>query len=205
VHVHPGQVTNGLDAIPGQFGGGGGAYIQQVAHRLPPGQIPVIVLSNDGGGVRLFQVAAQLGKDLVEGYPNRDGKPQLPPHPSPDVVGNHRAGAEKLLAAGHIQPALVQAKGLHPVGVGDIEFPGGGGNLQVAVIMGRDHQQVRASLLGLPDGLARGDAVCLGLIALGQDDAVAGGRVAADGHRLAPESGVVQALHRCVKIVHVHV
>ena len=71
--------------------------------------------------------------------------------------------------------------------------------------MGRQKHEAGALLFGLPDRLSRLYSVLFGGLVLGQDDAVAGLRVAADGHRDLPQSGLVQQLHRGVKAVQITV
>ena len=71
--------------------------------------------------------------------------------------------------------------------------------------MGRQKHEAGALLFGLPDRLSRLYSVLFGGLILGQDDAVAGLRVAADGHRDLPQSGLVQQLHRGVKAVQITV
>ena len=71
--------------------------------------------------------------------------------------------------------------------------------------MGRQKHEAGALLFGLPDRLSRLYSVLFGELILGQDDAVAGPWVAADGHRDLPQSGLVQQLHRGVKAVQITV
>ena len=71
--------------------------------------------------------------------------------------------------------------------------------------MGRQKHEAGALLFGLPDRLSRLYSVLFGGFVLGQNDAVAGLRVAADGHRDLPQSGLVQQLHRGVKAVQITV
>ena len=71
--------------------------------------------------------------------------------------------------------------------------------------MGRQKHKAGALLFGLPDRLSRLYSVLFGGLILGQNDAVAGPWVAADGHRDLPQSGLVQQLHRGVKAVQITV
>ena len=71
--------------------------------------------------------------------------------------------------------------------------------------MGRQKHEAGALLFGLPDRLSRLYSVLFGGFVLGQNDAVAGPWVAADGHRDLPQSGLVQQLHRGVKAVQITV
>ena len=108
-------------------------------------------------------------------------------------------------AAGDIQPALVDAKGLDQVGEALIDVVDADGPHFVQVVMGRQKHEAGALLFGLPDRLSRLYSVLFGGFVLGQDDAVAGPWVAADGHRDLPQSGLVQQLHRGVKAVQITV
>ena len=57
----------------------------------------------------------------------------------------------------------------------------------------------------LPDGFGGLDLEVLGGLVLGQDDAVAGGGVAADRHRFLPQLRMLQQLHRGEKAVQITV
>ena len=85
--VKPGQVPDGAHPHPLQGLRRRPAHVQQVGHRQGPHQPLVIVPADPGGGVRLFIVAAQLGKNLVEGDAHRDGQTELLAHPAADLVG----------------------------------------------------------------------------------------------------------------------
>ena len=200
-----GQCSNGIDAVPAQLPGGGRAHIQQVAHRQGPHQLPVVLPGNDRGGIWLPIVAAQLGKDLVEGDSHRHRQAQLSLDPPPQGVRDLLPISEQAGAATHVQPALVQSKGLHLVGVLEVELPHLMGELQIAIIPGRHYYQTRTAAPGLPDSLPGGHAKGFGLIALGQDDAMAQGGIPAHRHRLPPQSGVVQALRAGIKVVQIAV
>ena len=205
VGVGLGQCSNGIDAVPAQLPGGGRAHIQQVAHRQGPHQLPVVLPGNDRGGIWLPIVAAQLGKDLVEGDSHRHRQAQLSPDPPPQGIRDLLPVSEQSGAAAHVQPTLVQPEGLHLVSVLEVEFPHLTGELQIAVIPGRHHHQAGTAASGLPDGLPGGHAKGFGLIALGQDDAMAQGGIPAHRHWLPPQSGVVQALHTGIKVVQIAV
>ena len=123
-----------------------------------------------------------------------------------DLIGDgHRISTEEMHAAGDIQPALVDAEGLHQVGVLPVDGVDPPGILAVKMVMGRQQNQGGALLLGLPDGLGGLDAVFLGVLVLGQDDAVAGGGIAADGHRQIQQLRMAQQLHRGEKAVQITV
>ena len=107
--------------------------------------------------------------------------------------------------AGDIQPAFVDAEGLHQIGVLPVDGVDPAGVVGVQAVVGRQQYQVGALLLGLPHRLRRLDAHPLGGLVLGQNDAVAGGGVAADGYRYVLQRRLVQQLHRREKAVQVAV
>ena len=71
--------------------------------------------------------------------------------------------------------------------------------------MGRYENDLRAKLLCQPERVARGYAEPLGFVVLSQYDAVPRLRVSGHGHRFSPQSGLVQAFHGGVKVVHIRV
>ena len=79
------------------------------------------------------------------------------------------------------------------------------GIVVVFVVMSREKDQLGALFPGLPDCLGGLDLKLFGRLVFGQNDAVTAVGVAADSHRLVPEVGVVQKLHRGVKAVQVAV
>ena len=60
------QLSNGLDTTSRKLSGGGSPHIEQTADRERPDDFLKVFRSDQSGSVRFFQVAAQLGKDLVE-------------------------------------------------------------------------------------------------------------------------------------------
>ena len=107
--------------------------------------------------------------------------------------------------AGDVQPALVDAKGLHQVGVLLVKGIYFTGKILVQPVVGGEEDQAGALFLGLPDGLRRLYLEDLGRLVFGQDDTVAAGRIAADGHRQVAQLWVGQQLHRGVKAVQIAV
>ena len=185
---------------------GGVAHAQQVAHRQRPHDILPVVPVDDGGGVGLFVVAAQLGEDLVEADAHGDGQPQLLPQTLAQLVGDGFAvAAEQVHAAGDVQPALVDAEGLHQIGILLIDGVDPPGVLPVQAVVGRQGNEVGRLLPGLPDGLRRFHAQLLGGLVLGQYDAVAGFRVAAHRHGNVPQRRIAQQLYRREKTVQITV
>ena len=106
---------------------------------------------------------------------------------------------------GDIQPAFVDAEGLHQIGVFPVDPVDTAGIVPVLVVVCGEEDQVGTFLPGLPDGFGGFDAKGLGRFVLGQDNAVAAFRVAADRHRKVAQLRVVQQLHRGVKTVQIAV
>ena len=106
---------------------------------------------------------------------------------------------------GHVQPALVNAEGLHQVGVLVVDLVDLPGVLVVQAVVRRQEHQAGALLFGLPDSLRRLDAIFFRGLVFGQNDAVAGRGVPADRRGDLPQIRVAQQLHRGVKAVQVTV
>ena len=201
-----GQIPDGFHAVLGQQFPGRAPYEQQVSHRQGPDDLLPVFPGNDSGGIRLFIVAAQLGKYLVKAHPYGQGKAQFLPNPVAQGVRQSRGvAAEEVQGAGDIQPALVDAEGLHQVGVLLVDGVDLLGDLPVQGVMGRQQHQARALPPGLPDGLRRLDAVFLGGFIFCQDDAVAGGGVSTDRRGHAPQVRAAPQLHGGVKAVQIAV
>ena len=206
LHFAVGKIPDGPHADAVQRLPRGPAHEQEIPHRQRPDDLAPVLRGDDGGGVRLFVVAAQLGEDLVEGHAHRHGEAELLLHAAADLIGNGPGiAAEKVHAAGDVQPALVHAEGLHQIGVVAVELVDLAGILPVQSVVGGEEHQPGGFLLGLPDGLRRLDAQLLGVFVFGQNDAVAGGGIAADGHRQVLKLRVAQQLHRGEKAVQIAV
>ena len=200
------QLADGLHAVLLQRLGGGAPGKQHIPQRQRPHNALPTAAGDHRGGIRLFQVAAQLGKHLVERHAHAERQSRLRPHRGADAI-RQRPGvaAEQVQAAGHVQPALVNAEGLHQIGEPVVYFVDAPGIFPVQLVVGRQQHQSRTLLPRLPDRLRRFDAPALGRFVLGQDDAVAGLGVAAHRHRHLPQRRFVQQLHRREKAVQVTV
>ena len=108
-------------------------------------------------------------------------------------------------AAGHIQPALVNAEGLYQVGVFVVQGVDPVGVLPVEGVMRGQQHQTGTLLPGLPDGLRRLDAAAFGRLVLGQNDAVPGGGITAYRRGDVPQLRVAEQLHRGIEAVEVTV
>ena len=201
-----GQLSHSLHAVLAELPLGGPSGEEQAPHRQRPDDLPPVLPGDDGGGVRLSVVTAQLGKDLVEADAHGEGQSQLLPDGPADVIRDGLGiPAEEVSAASEVQPALVDAEGLHKVGVAGIDAVDGPGVEAVLVMVGRQEVEVRTFAPGLPDGLCRLNAAGLGRLVLRENDAVPGVGVAADGHRHRPELRTAQKLHRGEEAVEVAV
>ena len=80
--------------------------------------------------------------------------------------------AEEVEGMGDVQPALIDAEGLHQVRVLLVDGVDLFGDLPVQFVVGWQQHQLRALFLGLPDGFRRLDAEFFRRFILGQDDAV---------------------------------
>ena len=80
------EIANGQDAALKQLILGSAAYIKKILHRQRPHDIPIVLFRNYGNSIRLFVIAAQLGKDLVVGHPNLYRDPQLKLYSLADLV-----------------------------------------------------------------------------------------------------------------------
>ena len=184
---------------------GGAAHEQHAFHRQGKEDVPVVVAGDHRGRVRFFVVAAQLGKDLVEGHAHRDGQAQFLPNAAAQLVSDVLARAEEVLAAGHVQPALVDAEGLDLVGILGVDGVDAAAVLAVEVSGRADEGEVRAFFERLIDGFGRLDPVLFRLFVFGQDDAVPAGRVAAHRHGHVAQLGPVDAFDRGKVVVAVTV
>ena len=107
--------------------------------------------------------------------------------------------------AADIQPAFIQAKGLHQRGIAPADGAHAARKSQVHPLVGGHQGQGGALLPGLPQHIAGLDAAGFGLLGFGQHNAVAQLGVAANHNRLAPQGGVKQHLHCGIKAVAVAV
>ena len=191
-----------MHPIPLQRPGRRPPHIQQVGDRQWPDDVLKILRGNQGGGVGLLIVAAQLGENLIEGHAHGDGQAQLSAHLAPDAVGQgYTVPAEQMESACHVQPALINAKGLHQISKPFIQGVDSLGHSPIFVMVGGQQHQVRAFLPGLPDGFRRLDPKSLGPLVFCQDNAVAALGIAAHRHRLILEFWVFEQFHRSVKAV----
>ena len=156
-----------------------------------------------GDGIRFFHIRAELCKYFIKGNAHRDGQAQLPLNGATDHMSDPLAAAEQRHRARHIQPALVQTKGLHHIGIAVIYLFGLFGIIHILLKVRRYDDQIGTPQARLPNGLPRLDPLEFRLLILGKDDSVALLGIAADRHVFIAQGGVVPALHRSVKIIHI--
>ena len=108
------QLADGLHAIRFEKLFGGAAHVQKVSHRQRPYELLPIFTGDHSGGVRLAVIASKFGKDLVEANAYGECQPQFPPDTcTQGVRKSFGISAKEVQGMGHIQPAFVNAKGLH--------------------------------------------------------------------------------------------
>ena len=156
-----------------------------------------------GDGIRLFEVAAELGNGLIEGDADRDGQSGLAADALTQGIGDVLPAPEQLLRAGHVQPALIDAERLDKIGVLAVDGVDLARIAHVEVMVRAHEHEVRAFLLRLIDRLRRGDALPLGKLVFGEDDAVAFLGFAADRHRNVSQGGVQHCLDRRKKSIQI--
>ena len=113
--------------------------------------------------------------------------------------------AEEVEGMGDVQPALIDAEGLHQVRVLLVDGVDLFGDLPVQFVVGWQQHQLRALFLGLPDGFRRLDAEFFRRFILGQDDAVAGRGIPAHRHGHVLQVWSAPQLHGGVKAVQIAV
>ena len=179
---------------------------QQIAHRQGPYDGLPVAAVNDSSSVGFFVITAQLGEDLVEADAHRDGQPQLLTQPFPQLIGDgFPVAAEQMHTAGDVQPAFVDAEGLHQIGVLPVNGVDLAAVLPIQAVVGRKGDEMGRLLPCLPDGLRRLDAQLLGSLVFRQHDAVPGLRITAHRHRYVPQRRIAQQLHRCEEAIQVTV
>ena len=129
------------------------SYKKQIACRQWPDGLPIIIPADNADGIGLFQVTAQLGKNLAPTDTHRDGQAGLAGDALPDSMGQgDGVTAEKMKAAGHIEIAFIDAEALHLTGVLLVDGVDLFTILLIQVMAGRAQHEVRAFSLGLPYG-----------------------------------------------------
>ena len=111
----------------------------------------------------------------------------------------------KSRAAGHIEPALVNAKRLDEVGVSQIYLSREDRKLAVFIHMRRHADELRANRARLPDGLRGFHARLFGELIFREHYSVPVALTAADCHRHIAQFGSEGTLHRGKKVIEIAV
>ena len=170
--------------------------------RQRPDFFLIVLRGDQGGGVRLVQIAAQLGKHLVEAYAHGNGDAQLLAGAAAQLGCNLHARARMIA---YIQPAFIQAEGFYLAGILGVHGAHAARIVYVFFAVRRQQNQAGALFKRAADGFARAHAALLGRVALGQDGAVALLGIAAYRYGLVAQAGIAGALHRGIKAVAVAV
>ena len=179
-----GEVADGIYADGGEPPLGAGSDIEQFACGERGNLAGVVFRIQRGDGVRLFHIAAQLGKDLIVGDADGNGDAQLVFDATANLVGNPCAVAQGHAASAEIQPRFIQSKRLDTVGIAFVQLAHTLTETHIQREIRRDTDEAGAFLLGLPDGFAGFDAEGFCERVFGQDDAVPRRDIAADGDGL---------------------
>ena len=111
------QTPDGTDPHGPELAAGGRADVQQVLHRQGVDDLFIVVSLDPGNCIRFSVVAAQLGCHLIVCHANAGRDAQLFLDAAADLLGDGHWGAVQAHAPRHVQPALIQAEGLHLIGV----------------------------------------------------------------------------------------
>ena len=203
--IAPGQVADGANAQLPELPLKPAAHIEHGAHRQRPDQLLHLCAGKDGGGVRLFVVAAQLGEGLAEGDAYGDGDARFLVYLGADLVGHGLCvTAEQVKRAGQVEIAFVNAGRFHQVGVAQEDLVHLMGDLGVELTVRSHQHQPRTFALGLPDGLRRLYFAGLGQLVFGQNNAVTAFPVTGHCHGYACKFRAEQAFAGGKKVVAVH-
>ena len=204
--VGAGQLSDGADSQVLELAGRSRAHIKQFAHGGGPDHLTGVVGRDDGEAVGLVVVAAELGEDLVPADADRDGDAQLADHALRYLARHEQCLASlQVDRAGEVEPGLVEAEGLHEVGVLVVDLARQTRVTHIEAIAWRHHDGVGTGAAGLPQGGARLDATAFGWVAGREHDAMAALLVAAHDDGKPTQLGALGHLDRCVEAVHVHV
>ena len=117
LRVRRGQLSYGVDADGVELARRRPPYEQE----RPDGQrvqhLGSVLLADQADGVRFFQVAAQLGQYTAVAHAYAYRQAGFLPHGMAQMIGDALALLQRHIGRGQIQPGLVDAEGLHPVGV----------------------------------------------------------------------------------------
>ena len=115
-----------------------------------------------------------VGKHFIKGDPHGDGHPQLLFHRPAAGWPRATGSPQKVEGARHVQPALINAEGLHQVGVAGVDLPGQFGVIPVLVGWWAGRRMRSGHFRRACQMVSAVSPQSLGRLVLGQDDAVAG-------------------------------
>lgn len=197
------KVTNGEYTPRHQLTGGAVPNIQKFRHGQRPDTLLPVFRGEYSHRIRLFHVAAQLGQYLAKGYPDGNREAEFLLDGGANLIRDFLCLIKGTADRRNIDPALIHAIRLNPVGVSAVDRSGQLGILAVLVILRRYNDQAGTGPPGLPIRHASFDASGLGLRACGQYDAVPFLRAATNRDSLVLELRVQHLLHARVELVHV--
>lgn len=197
-----GQLPDGLDAEPCQMLRGPRAHAEHFMGGAGPERVHGgLVQLKDAVLILLGEiVAGQLGKNLVAPDADSGINAGLAPHPHLNMPGELlRRAAKVRQACRHIDELLINAERLHEIGIGFENAHDLQGYPDIGAHARFHHDQIGAFLLGLPQGLRRGDPVILRKRACRENDAASPGRVAGDDQGSVLVCGIRRFFNRGIK------
>ena len=197
------KVTNGEYTPRHQLTGGAVPNIQKFRHGQRPDTLLPVFRGEYSHRIRLFHVAAQLGQYLAKGYPDGNREAEFLLDGGANLIRDFLCLIKGTADRRNIDPALIHAIRLNPVGVSAVDRSGQLGILAVLVILRRYNDQAGTGPPGLPIRHASFDASGLGLRAGSQHDAMSFLRTAANCDGLVFKLRVQHLLHARVELVHV--
>ena len=166
---------------------------EQAADRQRPDYVRKARTVNDRHGVRLAVVRAELCDRLAPRHADAHRQARGIQH----ALAHLLRRAQCVLtanAAGHVQPALIHAERLAPVGEAGIDLAHAARIVVVELEIRRQDRQLRALLPCRPERHARAHPGCARHLILGQNDAVAQLLLPADRHRPPAQLRMAQQL-----------
>lgn len=136
---------------------------EQFLCRQRPDLFLIVLWGDQRGGVRLVQIAAQLGEYLVEAYAHGNGDAQLLAGAVAQLGCNLHARARMIA---YIQPAFIQTERLHLAGILGVHGAHAAGIVYVFFAVWRQKNQIGALFKRAANGFARAHATFLGWVAL---------------------------------------
>ena len=193
VGVRRRERTDRADAQPLELPHRAASGEEQAADRQRPDHVRKVRAVNDRHGVRLAVVRAELRDRLAPRHADAHRQARGVEH----ALAHLLRRLQCVLAAdtaGHVQPALIHAERLAPVGEAGIDLAHAARVVVVEVEVRRQDRQLRALLPRRPECHARAHPGGARHLVLGQDDAVAQLPLPADRHRPPAQLRMAQQL-----------